>query len=353
MSMMNALFGKSNGSEQATLACLAKELSRCFAEHRIEGREEDREVLLANLGDCEAKIDRSSRPAEIIEAAESMMMAYATYTRETAEHLQETRGKIERLVELMNCTVGMVFAGSEEALGEVSGFERDLERAIATNSTRAYQPRFKERLASMRKRAEKHREQVERAMTMSAAVFPHLKPAQLVEAEKSAAEAAKRQEAEIAPPATGEPDPLTGLPTRSDAEQALARLIESSANAHFVAVVIDQMSMITHRYGNATAEDVVLFYAQLLGQNLRPIEITYRWNDRCFLCVLHRAEQKHVLRDQLNWFLCTRYKRNMKIDNRSAMLNVGASFKIWHATEFRAAAQFAQALDSHLDAVAA
>jgi len=353
MSMMGALFGKSANGEQSSLVNLAHELSRCLPDSLVPGREEDKEVLLASLRECVAKVEQSGRPEDLESATVGMLEAYAVYNRETAAYLDDSRSKTDRLVELMNNTAGMGLRDAEETTTEVQAFEKELEQAVATNSLRSFHPRFKERLEKFRKRAENHREQLERTMTMSNALFPHLRPPKPVAEEAPAQPQEPQVQAAEIPAPSGETDPLTGLPMRQDAESMVARLIEAKTNAHLMAVVVDQMSMITHRYGNSIAEEVVLFYAQLLGQNLKPSEPMYCWNDRCFLCVLQRTDPKHLLRDQINWFLNTRYKRDTRIDTRSAMLNVGVSFKLWHISELRSEQHFAQTLDAHCGSSAA
>ena len=149
-----------------------------------------------------------------------------------------------------------------------------------------------------------------------------------------------------------EVDDVTGLPMRQEAETCVAGFIRENRKAYFLAVIIDQMSMIEKRYGKDVKENVLMFFSQLLSQTKKERDILFQWNDRCFLLLMNRVDERHYVRDEVATMLNSRYRSNSEVGGRSVMLNVGAGHKLWHVSDCTSASKFAAALDNHLAAVA-
>jgi len=163
----------------------------------------------------------------------------------------------------------------------------------------------------------------------------------------------------IPDPPLPEPEPLemeiddiTGLPQRQEAEICAGGFIRENRKAYFLAVIIDQMGMIDKRYGTEVKENVLMFFSQLLSQTKQERDMLFRWNDRCFLLLMNRVAERHYVRDEALTMLNSRFRTNTHIGGRPVMLNVGASHKLWHASEFPTGPRFSEALDQHLAAIA-
>src|SRR5690606_201051 len=90
-------------------------------------------------------------------------------------------------------------------------------------------------------------------------------------------------------------DPLTALPTREHAEAFLEREFAAAAHGRPLAVVLfdlDQLQEFKGRNGEAAANGVLRAFATLLRQNTRRLNLSARWSETEFLCVLSGSSEE-------------------------------------------------------------
>ena len=95
-------------------------------------------------------------------------------------------------------------------------------------------------------------------------------------------------------------DELSGLPSRTCLEQALAtRIGELERYGRIFGVVlmdVDHLGEINRKYGREVGDDVIRMIGQTLLYNTRPFDMVGRWDGGTFLGVIADAERKDIAR---------------------------------------------------------
>jgi GGDEF domain-containing protein len=80
-------------------------------------------------------------------------------------------------------------------------------------------------------------------------------------------------------------DPITGLATRLQAEQALLKGHASRRCSQVAVYVLERLHLIQNRIGPAAANMAVLCFGQNLAQRMRGTEKLFRWGTASFLAI--------------------------------------------------------------------
>ena len=153
--------------------------------------------------------------------------------------------------------------------------------------------------------------------------------------------------AEVSPEVDSE-DPVTGLPDRRSAEKAFTRLLIEKRPAFATAIVIDRLAMIEERYGTKLRDEILVYFGQELAQILQPQDQLFRWSSASFVVLLERVGSKAWVRMDHERKFNIRYKHAVTNEGRSALLNVGAVWTMWHFAEVDSTGKLSRMIDDYL-----
>lgn len=102
-------------------------------------------------------------------------------------------------------------------------------------------------------------------------------------------------------------DPLTGLPNREAAEDAIAGLKGNSSGVFVAAIYVQRLEQINARLGDRTGNELLFLSAQRIVNGLRPGDQIFRWRGPAFVAVLARKEALLEVRREMQRLVSSRF----------------------------------------------
>ncbi len=126
-------------------------------------------------------------------------------------------------------------------------------------------------------------------------------------------------------------DPLTGLPGRTLAERALSQAIQRRARAFAAIVSLDRFETIHNRFGQAAADEVLLFMSLHLAQDLSVGDRLFRWSGPNFLVLMERLDAIEEVRREVARLTAMKLEKLLHLKTRSALVVVTAHWSVFPA----------------------
>jgi len=121
-------------------------------------------------------------------------------------------------------------------------------------------------------------------------------------------------------------DPLTGLLSRAEGEQAIQAASGSGSHGYAALFVLNRLQAITARYGSELADQLLMFFLQRLSLGLAPQDQFFRWSADSFLAVMQRKESVELLRRELTRLLSVRLEQTFEIASRTVTLPISPTW---------------------------
>jgi GGDEF domain-containing protein len=237
--------------------------------------------------------------------------------RDQVQHSEAS--EVQKMVAMLNETIGVLFSGSERSVIRLKQVENDLKHASALSDIVALKTRLNSCMACVRE--ERIKEQQEAARRIS----------------ELGSGAQRVQE--------GFALARTGMATRTEAEKSVAEAVSNGESAMAV-IVLDLIPTIKLRFNHITAERFVSAFAQDLSQLLPSPNRLFRWDDQSLLVELAEsklfARRMGEVRERLRQMP---RERQMDLGNRSAIFSNSHRWTLLRPAE----AQTAPAAISRID----
>jgi diguanylate cyclase (GGDEF)-like protein/PAS domain S-box-containing protein len=123
----------------------------------------------------------------------------------------------------------------------------------------------------------------------------------------------------------GQQDPLTGLPARAQAEQALELAIRRRRRTFAAMVTVDRFEALRSRFGNTVADEVLLFMSLHLAQDLAAGDRLFRWSGPSFLILLDRMDALEEVRGEIARLTSMKLERLFHLKTRAAVVAVSGT----------------------------
>jgi len=123
------------------------------------------------------------------------------------------------------------------------------------------------------------------------------------------------------------PDPLTGLPTRAEAEIFLAG-VQGDRCVFAAPLRIERFSFLNQRFSKSLADAVLQYYAVFLAQEISPDDRLYRWSGPCFVVMVEEHTSLPSARRYVSGFASTRLEQAFHHQGRSSVLFVTANWTV-------------------------
>ena len=297
-------------SSDDALLRVVRLLLQGIALHAVEG---DRDDHAKFRGDMQAMLDgleSDPSPAVILMTTGSALKTLEDYNQRTGRFVRLQGAELQNMIAMLTKTVAALGSGSERSVNRLNEIETQLEKARVIEDVRVLKLRMEECLDGIREEAQ--RQKTDSSVTLNGITEEIIK---------------SRERMRTA--AVALPDPVTGLPTRVDAEIAFEKASAGATPAYAAAFVVDRVGAINTRFGYAVGDRVLKLYLDELRTRLSASDAIFRWNGPAFVVLLTRPEPIERVREQLGFIVPPKLERNIQLPNRSALLPISATWMVF------------------------
>jgi GGDEF domain-containing protein len=273
-------------------------------------------------------LNRETAAQEILVLAGQALRTLEEYNTRAARHMRAQCDDLQNMVAMLTKTMAAVSAGSESTISRLQSIEGELQKASMLEDFHAAKIRMSECLDILRTEIVRHRSESARNVSEMHSVVERL-----------------RARAPGAPAPPERLDPLTNLPERAAAEQALASAARDPRPAFAAVLVVDRLDLINARFGRTVGDEVLVFFCQHVRQGLEESDRLFRWTGPALLAVLFRDEPLAAVREVINRLFAKRLTKSATVENRSVLLSVPAKWVVLAAREIHPFPQLIKSID--------
>ena len=124
-------------------------------------------------------------------------------------------------------------------------------------------------------------------------------------------------------------DPVTGLPARELAEQAILKACDGGANACLGVVAIDRLATLNLRFGNQAGDEILRHYADILRQQLPPAYQLFRWSGPAMVALLPGPVRIESVRREFGRLMDLKYEHVVDTPSRVVHLPILPRWAVW------------------------
>jgi GGDEF domain-containing protein len=281
-----------------------------IALHAVEGDRDDRDKFRADMENMSAGLERDPSPAALLMTTGSALKALEDYNQRTSRFVRLQGAELQNMIAMLTRTVSALGAGSERSLINLKEIEVQIEKASVIEDVRMLKVRMEQCLQSIREESQRQKEDSRSTL------------------EGISEEISKSRERLLAA-AISATDPVTGLPTRVDAEIAFEKAAHRPGPAYAAVFVVDRISVINARFGYAVGDKILQIYLEELRGRLSAGDPIFRWNGPALVVILERPDPIERVREQLGFLVPAKLDRTIQLPNRSALLPISATWTVF------------------------
>lgn len=286
---------------------MAQLLLQAIGLHAVEGDRADYDLFRTSVTDLQASLAEDPSPTNILVSTGTAVKALQDYNRRASNSIRARGIELQNIVGMLTQAMSQISTGSEVSIHRLRDLQQQIEHASMVEDMRTLRTRLSECLETIRTETVRQRDDSKRLVT------------ELDQGLKKTQEPMEIQPA-------GEADPLTGIPMRPQAEQAMRRACEEGDHTYAALFLLDRIQAISSRFGFALGDQVVLFFLQHLSQGLSAEDQIFRWSPGGFLALLKRQESATHVRNELGKFLSRRLEQSFAVGDRSVVVPIGTTW---------------------------
>ena len=240
-------------------------------------------------------LDGEAEPGDIRKAVDDALALLRAF-RQVRDQVQQSEAhEVQKMVTMMNDTIGVLASGSERSVTRLKQVESDLKHASGLKDIVALRARINACMVCVREERNKgQQETAQRIGEMESGV-------------QRAQEGFARARA--------------GIATRTEAEKRIAEVVTNAESAMAV-IVLDLIPTIKSRFNQITAERFVSAFAQDVSERLPSPHRLFRWNEQSLVVELGDtqifARRVGDVRERLGQMP---RERQLSLGNRSAVFS--------------------------------
>ncbi len=284
-------------------------LIRGIALTAIEGDPEDLKRLQQRMSKIAETLSVESVPDDLLVGIGKTLRALEEYNRGAAVIFKGQAEELRGMLVTMTATVRFITSSSETSVKQLSVIESKLQRASTLEDTRQVKAFMVDCLNLVRN--ESIRMQAEARTKINTLKND-------VECLSSRLKAASTEDAL---------DPVTGLPGRSAAEEAISNKIAAGKDFLTAFFVLDRLASINGRFGRLVGDDILVTGAQALAQKLSGTSL-FRWSGPAFVAVFDASVNFAQAETRANQAAALRLEKNFEADHRSVLILITASCQL-------------------------
>jgi diguanylate cyclase (GGDEF)-like protein len=287
---------------EETLLRIVRLLLQGIQQHAIEGDAEDVNGFRTSLQRLTNSLEGDLTVSELLVQAGSALQTLEDYNRRTTRYLKRPAGEWQAAVIMLISAVAALQPADGPRVGQL--------REIAGRVRAAGGP----------EEAHKVRLQLSECLTALQLDHRHQRDTDPSDASASPAE---RQLPEAAS------EPVTGLSTRSQAEEALAGGWQTDPPSYVAVMAIDRLRIFNMRFGHSVGDEVIRYYSEFLRDRLRPEDRMFRWSNAALVALLPRPNRLEIVRDELARLMDVRCEHTVQTASRTILLPIDARWTVF------------------------
>ena len=276
-------------------------LIRGISLHAIEGDPGDLKLLQERMSGIADSLNDESTPDDLLVGIGKTLRALEEYNRRSAVIFKGQMEELREMLRTMTETVMFITSSSETSVKQLGVVESKLQRASTLEDTRQVKAFLGECLALVRSESL-------RLQTESRTKINSLRND--VERLSSRLRAASAEDSQ---------DPVTGLPGRFAAEEAIAAKVGAGKEFVVALFMLDRLASINGRFGRLVGDEILLNSARMLAQRLSGTTL-YRWTGPAFVAVFDPSVNLSTAEGRANQAGSTRLEKNIETDQRSVLI---------------------------------
>jgi len=276
-------------------------LIRGISLHAIEGDPGDLKLLQERMSGIADSLNDESTPDDLLVGIGKTLRALEDYNRRSAVIFKGQMEELREMLRTMTETVMFITSSSETSVRQLGVIESKLQRASTLEDTRQVKAFMGECLSLVR--SESLRMQSEARTKINALKND-------VNRLSSRLRAASAEDSQ---------DPVTGLPGRFSAEEAIAAKVAAGKDFVVALFMLDRLVSINGRFGRLVGDEILLNSARMLAQKLSGTTL-YRWTGPAFVAVFDPSVNAATAETRANQAATLRLEKNIETDNRSVLI---------------------------------
>jgi len=340
--MLNFWSAKPIAAHQAaeTFFTSLKQLVEVMGRSAIPADEHDHAELRADMARMEARMSLEN-PSETLVAVGSVERAIEEYNARVGRSVRQYQTELRGMVGMLTETVSECTSASERSKQRLQGIEHRLDKASAIEDIRLLKLQLAECLESLRAESEEQRKAWAGQMEALSSGL-HSARAALTAASPPHPSHTAGPDANATPKPL---DPLTGLPRRPKAMEALAEALADPAKQYAVVFTVERVESANARYGFGIGDQMLQAWQQLLHSWFGDGARIYRWGGPAFLMLIERDAPAHQVRSEIAQHCASRHEKMFNVGNRAVLLVIAAAHMVMPLAECVSADLTAQRID--------
>jgi diguanylate cyclase (GGDEF)-like protein len=304
-------------------------LIRGIALHSIESQPEDFAELQRRMANIAATLNPESAPDDVLAAIGGTLRALDEYNRKAESVFKSQVEELRSMVAATADTLQFLVSSSEMSVKQLSFVESQLQLAKGLDDLRQLKTYTAACLHLVRRESTRlQTETTEKVVALKSDVerlSTRLKMAVVKESQ----------------------DPVTGLPARAAAEQAMENSISDGKPCVAALFLLDRLAFINARFGHEVGDDMVMSCAQMLAKKLSGAKL-YRWSGPAFVALFDPLVAPAEAENRARLAAVQQMEKNVDSDQRVLMVVVSLSCHVQHISAQTNAAELFRKLDSSM-----
>ena len=271
------------------------------SEARARLRESTRSALAAMV--------EGSPPDELLERGARATEALKNYHSHAVERALRPLAELRAKVILLTQAITSVSASSSENIRRLQEIRDKILRAVDGKELRSLRVSMSQCLDHIL--VEAQRQQVETALAAG-------------QLNRRAAPAGDPEGATHAPAAV---DPITGLPSRAEAEDAIAQACQSEDNAFVIVMVVNRMQAVNQNFGDHVSNAILARFSGFLSHQLLPVDQVFRWSGPTIAALVRRGNADRV-RSEIGALMAQKLEYTASTPSRTVQLPISARWTV-------------------------
>ena len=265
---------------------LARILLEGLQHSLIEAEPGDSARLQASFQPVLDGLQSGAASTQLLVSAAQAMDALKLYNEHIVEALRRPASELQAKVKFLTDAITAISSTSSENIRRLRGIKSQMLSSMDLKDLRSLRLQLSDCLDGVLSEAERQQDEADRAACQLHGSSPG------------------REIPSDSQPSV--PDPVTGLPVRASAEDAIALACQEQASAYVVVMVINQIKTFNRSFGNQCVDAVLRRFANFVRQQLPAVDLVFRWSEGGIVALVRRRHSIDWVRGEVETMLAQR-----------------------------------------------
>jgi GGDEF domain-containing protein len=250
------------------------------------------------------EISSSTTSTALLLMAGRAVKALENYNAHATGRMGQQSTELSTIVDMLAKTVTAISTAHGRSLTHLSSMQRDLKKASDIDDVRVLRIKIAHCLGEIEAEAREQEKEASATLESLRQQVQNSKP-NFVEA------------------LAGGTDPVTGLPDRAAAEQALTEACRSPIQTYAALYTLENVAVINRKFGISTGDKALSEFKRLISERAFPADKFFRWSGPTFLALIQRTESIEKIRSVVVTGVTSRQSEiTVETGSRSLMLPI-------------------------------